>query len=91
MNGRISTGLNLVPLAPSRSKGGRRLMLASWIAWLFLVTPATLYAEKLRVSVDIMSTREPLVKKLRAEDRFNLAYLTKLDQSGFIDQLYAAR
>jgi hypothetical protein len=38
-----------------------------------------------------MSTREPLVKKLRAEDLFNLAYLTKLDQSGFIDQLYAAR
>jgi hypothetical protein len=62
MNGRISTGLSLVPLAVSRSKGGRRLMLASWIVWLFLVTPATLYAEKLRVSVDIMSTLEPLVK-----------------------------
>ncbi len=50
MNGRISTGLNLVPLAPSRLKDGHRLMLALWIAWLFLVTPATLYAEKLRVS-----------------------------------------
>jgi len=50
MNGRISTGLNLVPLALSRSKDGHRLMLALWIAWLFLVTPATLYAEKLRVS-----------------------------------------
>src|SRR5437899_425879 len=50
MNGRISTGLNLVPLALSGSKDGHRLMLALWIAWLFLVTPATLYAEKLRVS-----------------------------------------
>jgi hypothetical protein len=69
MNGGISTGLNLVSLALSRSKDGRRLMLASWIVWLFLA----------------------FVKKLRAKDLFNLAYLTKLDQSGFIDQLYASK
>jgi hypothetical protein len=28
------------------------------------------------------------VKKLKPEELFNLSYLTKLDQSGFIDQLY---
>jgi ABC-type nitrate/sulfonate/bicarbonate transport system substrate-binding protein len=44
-----------------------------------------------RATLDIMGTREPLVKKLKAEDIFNLTYLTKLDQSGFIDQLYAAK
>ncbi len=44
-----------------------------------------------RATLDIMSAREPLVKKLRAEDLFNLTYLSKLDQSGFIDQLYMPR
>jgi ABC-type nitrate/sulfonate/bicarbonate transport system substrate-binding protein len=41
-----------------------------------------------RATLDIMSSRDPLVKKLKAEDLFNLSYLTKLDQSGFIEQLY---
>src|SRR6476620_11909870 len=44
-----------------------------------------------RATLDIMSAREPLVKKLKAEDLFNLSYLSKLDQSGFIDQLYASK
>jgi len=44
-----------------------------------------------RATLDIMGTREPLVKKLKAEDLFNLSYLLKLDQSGFIDQLYASK
>jgi NitT/TauT family transport system substrate-binding protein len=42
-----------------------------------------------RATLDVMGARDPLVKKLKAEDLFNLSYLTKLDQSGFIDQLYA--
>jgi hypothetical protein len=44
-----------------------------------------------RATLDIMSAREPLVKKLKAEDLFNLSYLSKLDQSGYIDQLYASK
>jgi hypothetical protein len=44
-----------------------------------------------RATLDIMSAGEPLVKKLRAEGLFDLTYLTKLDQSGFIDQLYSAK
>ena len=44
-----------------------------------------------RATLDIMSSREPLVKKLKAEDLFNLSYLSKLDQSGYIDQLYASK
>lgn len=44
-----------------------------------------------RATLDIMSTREPLVKKLKAEDLFNLSYLTRLDQSGFIEQLYGSK
>jgi hypothetical protein len=44
-----------------------------------------------RATLDIMSSREPLVKKLKAEDLFNLSFLTKLDQSGFIDQLYQSK
>jgi ABC-type nitrate/sulfonate/bicarbonate transport system substrate-binding protein len=39
-------------------------------------------------TLDIMSPRDPLVKKLKAEELFNLSYLKQLDQSGFIDQLY---
>jgi len=31
------------------------------------------------------------VKKLKPEELFNLTYLTKLDQSGFIDQLYQSK
>jgi hypothetical protein len=38
-----------------------------------------------------MSVREPAMKKLKAEELFNLTYLTKLDQSGFIDQLYQGK
>jgi len=30
-----------------------------------------------RATLDIMSAREPLVKKLKAEDLFNLTYLTR--------------
>jgi ABC-type nitrate/sulfonate/bicarbonate transport system substrate-binding protein len=44
-----------------------------------------------RATLDIMGSRDPLVKKLKAEDLFNLCYLTKLDQSGFIEQLYASK
>jgi hypothetical protein len=38
--------------------------------------------------LDIMSPREPLVKKLKADELFNLSFLKQLGQSGFIDQLY---
>src|SRR5499425_1024691 len=44
-----------------------------------------------RATLDIMSTRDPLVKKLKAEELFNLNYLKQLDQSGYIDQLYQSR
>jgi ABC-type nitrate/sulfonate/bicarbonate transport system substrate-binding protein len=44
-----------------------------------------------RATLDIMSAGDPLVKKLRGEELFNLSYLAKLDQSGFIDQLYTAK
>jgi ABC-type nitrate/sulfonate/bicarbonate transport system substrate-binding protein len=44
-----------------------------------------------RATLDIMGNRDPLVKKLKAEDLFNLSYLTKLDQSGFIEQLYQGK
>src|SRR5713226_9611914 len=47
--------------------------------------------DAVRATLDIMSTRDLLVKKLKAEDLFDLTYLTKLDQSGFIDQLYASK
>ncbi len=38
-----------------------------------------------------MSSREPLVKKLKGDDLFNLSYLKQLDQSGYIDQLYQSK
>lgn len=44
-----------------------------------------------RATLDIMGSREPFIKKLRAEDLFDLTYLSKLDQSGYIDRLYVAR
>ena len=44
-----------------------------------------------RATLAIMSPREPLVKKLKAEELFNLSYLKQLDQSGYIDQLYQAK
>src|SRR5262245_55605325 len=44
-----------------------------------------------KATIDVMGVREPAVKKLKPEELFNLSYLTKLDQSGFIDQLYQAR
>jgi ABC-type nitrate/sulfonate/bicarbonate transport system substrate-binding protein len=44
-----------------------------------------------KATLDIMSPREPLVKKLKAEELFNLSYLKQLDQSGYIDQLYEAK
>jgi ABC-type nitrate/sulfonate/bicarbonate transport system substrate-binding protein len=44
-----------------------------------------------RATLDIMSPREPLVKKLKAEELFNLSYLKQLDQSGYIDQLYQSK
>jgi len=31
------------------------------------------------------------VKKLKPEELFNRTYLTKVDQSGFIDQLYQGK
>lgn len=44
-----------------------------------------------QATLDIMSAREPAVKKLKADELFNLTLLRQLDQSGFIDQLYAAK
>jgi ABC-type nitrate/sulfonate/bicarbonate transport system substrate-binding protein len=44
-----------------------------------------------KATIDVMSVRDPSVKKLKAEELFNLSYLTKLDQSGFIDQLYQGK
>jgi ABC-type nitrate/sulfonate/bicarbonate transport system substrate-binding protein len=44
-----------------------------------------------KATLDIMGSREPLVKKIKAEELFNLTYLTRLDQSGFIDQLYQTK
>jgi len=44
-----------------------------------------------KATIDVMSVREPAVKKLKPEELFNLTYLTKLDQSGFIDQLYQSK
>jgi len=41
-----------------------------------------------QATLDIMSPREPLVKKLKAEELFNLSFLRQLDQNGFIDELY---
>lgn len=41
-----------------------------------------------RATLDIMAPNEPLVKKLKGEELFNLTLLRQLDQSGFIDQLY---
>lgn len=41
-----------------------------------------------KATIDVMGAREPAVKKLKGEELFNLSYLTRLDQSGFIDQLY---
>ncbi len=42
-----------------------------------------------KATIDVMCVREPSVKKLTAEELFYRSYLTKLNQSGFIDQLYA--
>ena len=47
--------------------------------------------DAVKATLDIMSPREPLVKKLKAEELFNLSYLKQLDQSGYIDQLYEAK
>ena len=44
-----------------------------------------------KATLDIMSSRDPLVKKLKAEELFTLTYLKQLDQSGYIDQLYQAK
>jgi hypothetical protein len=44
-----------------------------------------------KATIDVMSVREPAVKKLKAEELFNLSYLKQLDQSGYIDQLYQAK
>ena len=44
-----------------------------------------------RATLDTMGSRDPLVKKLKAEDLFNLSFLTRLDQSGFIEQLYGSK
>ena len=44
-----------------------------------------------KATLDIMGSRDPLVKKLKTEELFNLTYLTRLDQSGFIDQLYQTK
>lgn len=44
-----------------------------------------------QATLDIMSPREPMIKKLKAEELFNLSFLSRLDQSGYIDQLYAAK
>ena len=44
-----------------------------------------------KATIDVMSVRELSVKKLKPEELFNLSYLTKLDQSGFIDQLYQGK
>ncbi len=41
-----------------------------------------------QATLDIMSPREPLVKKLKSDELFNLTFLRQLDQNGFIDQLY---
>lgn len=41
-----------------------------------------------KATIDVMSVREPAVKKLKAEELFTLSYLKQLDQSGYIDQLY---
>lgn len=41
-----------------------------------------------QATLDIMAPREPLIKKLKAEELFHLTFLKQLDQSGFIDQLY---
>ena len=44
-----------------------------------------------RATLDVMGSRDPLVKKLKAEDLFNLSFLRKLDESGYIEQLYATK
>jgi NitT/TauT family transport system substrate-binding protein len=44
-----------------------------------------------KATIDVMSVREPAVKKLKPEELFTLTYLKQLDQSGYIDQLYQAK
>jgi ABC-type nitrate/sulfonate/bicarbonate transport system substrate-binding protein len=44
-----------------------------------------------RATINVMSVREPAVKKLKPEELFTLNYLRQLDQSGFIDQLYQSK
>jgi hypothetical protein len=44
-----------------------------------------------RATLAIMGNRDALVRKLKAEELFDLSYLSKLDQSGFIDQLYEGK
>jgi ABC-type nitrate/sulfonate/bicarbonate transport system substrate-binding protein len=44
-----------------------------------------------KATIDVMSVREPAVKKLKAEELFTLSYLKQLDQSGYIDQLYQSK
>ena len=44
-----------------------------------------------KATIDVMSIREPAVKKLKAEELFTLTYLRQLDQSGYIDQLYQSK
>jgi hypothetical protein len=44
-----------------------------------------------KATIDIMGTRDPLVKKIKAEEIFSLQPLAELEKSGFIKQLEAAR
>ena len=44
-----------------------------------------------KATIDVMSVREPAVKKLKSEELFTLSYLKQLDQSGYIDQLYQSK
>ena len=44
-----------------------------------------------KATIDVMSVREPAVKKLKPEELFTLNYLKQLDQSGYIDQLYQTK
>ena len=43
-----------------------------------------------QATLDIMGARDPLVRKLKAEEIFSLQALTELDKNGFINQLQTA-
>ena len=53
--------------------------------------PPSIDMNAVKATLDIMSPRDPLVKKLKAEELFTLSYLKQLDQSGYIDQLYQSK